>query len=382
MESYEIYDDLAPFNGDLFKLDAPVEFEPFGFEPNFDGQNSLLKPSQAVASKLDDCGSPCASDIGAVIGGPYDQPWLETQVDIQQILQGQQVVDSDSNFNQGFQILSSPEQHAAQSDNFTITDGGLETDMKILHIPEESNIIELQNNPEDSFNLSGTESGTYSCVDSKSSSVDIDFADFVPLIDDTIDDLELAHYMSSESILSPVSPEDIESLLSVSPAPQETSSHESPITKKESPQIITIDLSQLHPSITSELQKCLLGSASLADEQGSDDIAMSSSSSSNSLRHAPYDPPKKRGGRVQKSPEKKTRKMKQNKEAALRYRQKKKSEQEILNDECEILEKRNKDLNDNVDSLTREIQYLKGLMSDVYKAKGHKLAVKGIKKSK
>ncbi|KAM3842125.1 cyclic AMP-dependent transcription factor ATF-4-like [Diretmus argenteus] len=67
--------------------------------------------------------------------------------------------------------------------------------------------------------------------------------------------------------------------------------------------------------------------------------------------------------------EKKLKKMEQNKTAATRYRQKKRVEQEILNDECTELEKRNHELAEKAESISREIQYLKDLMEEVRNAK-------------
>ncbi|XP_071360244.1 cyclic AMP-dependent transcription factor ATF-4 isoform X2 [Trachinotus anak] len=65
--------------------------------------------------------------------------------------------------------------------------------------------------------------------------------------------------------------------------------------------------------------------------------------------------------------EKKLKKMEQNKTAATRYRQKKRVEQELLNTECEELEKRNHELAEKAESISREIQYLKDLMEEVRK---------------
>lgn len=65
--------------------------------------------------------------------------------------------------------------------------------------------------------------------------------------------------------------------------------------------------------------------------------------------------------------EKKLKKMEQNKTAATRYRQKKRIEQEVLSTELEGLEKRNQELNEKAESITREIQYLKDLMEEVRK---------------
>lgn len=84
--------------------------------------------------------------------------------------------------------------------------------------------------------------------------------------------------------------------------------------------------------------------------------------------------PKLKGNCLEpKSMEKKLKKMEQNKSAATRYRQKKRAEQGAIAAECSLLEEKNKTLNETADSLTKEIQYLKGLIEDVRKAKNKKL---------
>lgn len=65
----------------------------------------------------------------------------------------------------------------------------------------------------------------------------------------------------------------------------------------------------------------------------------------------------------------KQRKRVQNKDAATRYRVKKRSEQDQLFDEVEKHEKVNKTLKDQVASISKEIEYLKNLMIEVYKTK-------------
>ena len=68
--------------------------------------------------------------------------------------------------------------------------------------------------------------------------------------------------------------------------------------------------------------------------------------------------------------DKKVRKKEQNKNAATRYRQKKKQEiKEILGEERELTE-HNEKLKNQVTDLQREIGYLKGLMRDLFRAKG------------
>lgn len=87
-------------------------------------------------------------------------------------------------------------------------------------------------------------------------------------------------------------------------------------------------------------------------------------------------------GRVKAGPgapkvvEKKLKKMEQNKTAATRYRQKKRAEQDTLNSECADLEKRNRELAEKADSLSREIKYLKDLMEEVRSAKNRRSKAK------
>lgn len=85
-----------------------------------------------------------------------------------------------------------------------------------------------------------------------------------------------------------------------------------------------------------------------------------------SVRSSPY--PKTKPAK-KKSPEQKERKRCQNRNAASKYRNKKKDELGELFEEAQKLEETNKNLSDKVTSLTAEIDYLKGLMLDVIKAK-------------
>ncbi|KAL1129200.1 hypothetical protein AAG570_013730 [Ranatra chinensis] len=68
--------------------------------------------------------------------------------------------------------------------------------------------------------------------------------------------------------------------------------------------------------------------------------------------------------------ERKQRKKEQNKNAATRYRQKKKAEVEGILDEEKGLKSKNEELKLKVTDLQREIKYLKSLMRDVFRAKG------------
>lgn len=80
---------------------------------------------------------------------------------------------------------------------------------------------------------------------------------------------------------------------------------------------------------------------------------------------------KKRSKPYTRNPEdKKSRKKEQNKNAATRYRMKKKAEIEIILEEERKLQKTNEDLENKIGDLQRELKCLKGLMRDVFKAKG------------
>lgn len=86
---------------------------------------------------------------------------------------------------------------------------------------------------------------------------------------------------------------------------------------------------------------------------------------------------KRRSGPYNTKPaDRKDRKRDQNKNAAIRYRNKKREEAEHRAEEEEKLSRKNKDLHDKVDQLNREIKYMKDLISEVCKAKGLKVTFK------
>ncbi|XP_046322210.1 cyclic AMP-dependent transcription factor ATF-5 [Marmota monax] len=86
-----------------------------------------------------------------------------------------------------------------------------------------------------------------------------------------------------------------------------------------------------------------------------------------SSRPTPYpNPATARGDRKQK-------KRDQNKSAALRYRQRKRAEGEALEGECQGLEARNRELRERAESVEREIQYVKDLLIEVYKARSQRI---------
>lgn len=81
---------------------------------------------------------------------------------------------------------------------------------------------------------------------------------------------------------------------------------------------------------------------------------------------------RKRSKPYSRSPpeDKKSRKKEQNKNAATRYRMKKKAEVEEVLEEERLLSQTNDGLDQQISDLQREIKYLKGLMRELFRAKG------------
>ncbi|KAF3705964.1 Cyclic AMP-dependent transcription factor ATF-5 [Channa argus] len=73
------------------------------------------------------------------------------------------------------------------------------------------------------------------------------------------------------------------------------------------------------------------------------------------------------------SGERKQKKRDQNKTAAHRYRQRKRQELDSLEEQLHCLEGRNRELRDKAESVEREIQYVKDLLIEVYKARSQRL---------
>lgn len=254
-------------------------------------------------------------------------------------------------------------------------------------------------------------------------------------MDDELAGLDLIPIDSSSPILSPVSPEDVETILSSGPASPVSCTTES----LQHPTILSLDdsLMDFTTMDASSITQDLWDLSRLVDQTAQEDDDKSSSSSldqdmsevqllqnlscmvkaekeddksSSSLLDQDMGEVhflqnvtlgeicqsivKKGGGRksrpkpyartsvtvveeliptfekpTSKTTDKKLRKKQQNKDAATRYRQKKKIEQDTVNVDLEQLEERNGHLKDKVDQMTKEIRYLKNLLVDVHKAK-------------
>jgi len=154
----------------------------------------------------------------------------------------------------------------------------------------------------------------------------VDVMDMLSELCDTIDGdmiIDQAEMATFDSFLLPMSPEDVDSLLSDSP----TCNTQSPVSDS-----LFSGFSSSPSSLMSE-----------SDSLSSSDLPS-----------------------VVPQVVKKQRKKDQNKTAALRYREKKRTEHGSVMTECEILESRNAELKTKVSDMTKEIDYLKGLIAEIW----------------
>ncbi|XP_066597089.1 activating transcription factor of chaperone isoform X2 [Prorops nasuta] len=122
------------------------------------------------------------------------------------------------------------------------------------------------------------------------------------------------------------------------------------------------DLSPSSPCTSTSAGSCASSEDSIDDPDWILENNKKSSYNTSKNRYKPYSRPSVE--------DKKVRKKEQNKNAATRYRQKKKQEiKEIIGEERELTD-HNEQLQNKVKDLQREIGYLKGLMRDLFKAKG------------
>ncbi|XP_050420380.1 activating transcription factor of chaperone [Adelges cooleyi] len=137
------------------------------------------------------------------------------------------------------------------------------------------------------------------------------------------------------------------------------------LTPPESPKDTDVLMSMLDDMQPEELTQLVVDDNSLSD-------FMSSDASSHTDSYSDVVPAKRAKPYSARTPteEKRLRKKEQNKNAATRYRMKKKAEiKETVMEEKELMQKNDK-LKDEAKELAREIKYLKSLLRDVYKAKG------------
>ena len=154
-----------------------------------------------------------------------------------------------------------------------------------------------------------------------------DVMDMLTQLCDTVDGdmiIDQAEITSFDSFLPPVSPEDVDSLLSIDSLSHDAVRFEVSNSPTVAANALTID----------------------SDEALSDG-GWSSMDSSAVVPQV-------------------VRKKEQNKTAALRYRQKKRNEHGSVLSVCDELESRNVELKTKVSEMEREINYLKGLIAEIY----------------
>jgi len=168
--------------------------------------------------------------------------------------------------------------------------------------------------------------------------------------------------LTSETLLSPVSPEEVDTILSFGGLQS---------SEEVSVDLLPATTVQFSTVSAEELQQCFSPSSSVSHSQSFDSstiseqyqqlphISKSESVSScwSSVVSKPY----------VVAPSRREKKKEQNKSAALRYRQKKRQEKGVVLTEVDQLELRNSELKARLDDLNREIGYLGSLLDEINK---------------
>ena len=156
--------------------------------------------------------------------------------------------------------------------------------------------------------------------------------------------------------LPPVSADDVESLLSSPPTASAAPPAVVPVSLETGPSPVAPSSVPVHDELISvaspsgsemELSPVTVTCLPIYEEQD----GVPSPASSQSSVSAP--------------PSKKLRKKEQNKTAAQKYRQKKRGERGLVMTEYEQLERKNIELRTRVEEMTREVDYLKGLIEEI-----------------
>lgn len=189
----------------------------------------------------------------------------------------------------------------------------------------------------------------------------------VPLDEPTVLIPEFEYVLNDETLTPPESPREAEMVLTML---QEMQPHELDELVRMRVESLVDSPDSFVDSSRSSLQEESDSASSRASDSGYDDpdpewtpepsLELKATKKRKSTKPYSRTPPE----------EKKQRKKEQNKNAATRYRMKKKAEiEEILGEEKTLIDK-NEQLKTDVNELAREIKYLKSLMRDVFKAKG------------
>jgi len=380
MEDFNLFEDLLPM-GSLTGLSGSVEeVDEFGYLGNvFPGDSQIAK----MAPKNTD---PCDNilDLLSIENAEdaFKDGWMENVdlshfldgVDTSEVLSHDQIVSStpanvitmeDSNKPNGaMNILhglltqpmeqitppTSPEAQVApelsqidlleamtEESSINLSEDIVEVESSLIHISDSDHLDTSFLNSAIVYNTSDTSSVQNVEFDT-SSSVELDMSSSVDLDMSSSVDLDMSG--SSYLINSPLSADEIDSILSGSEPPSPSSN--------EDPDYIPDDI--LETSSKSLKLKA----------------PKTSKSKSKRSQIEPYEIPTE-------GLSKKEKKRIQNKNAAIRYRMKKKMESTQVQSEEDLLLEKNTKLKEQVEQIQREIEYMKNLMSDVCKAKGLKL---------
>lgn len=303
MENISLYEDGSLFGGDWLVGLIPTHGEP---GPDQDGlkpvkSNTGGQPEDDLVKSLF---TSMENAMDQDLSDPFGASWMDTKVDLMDLIMG---ADDDQEVKN---VIDIQLPLFGQDNLLPVAEAEEPSGLSALKDMAEKTVAELE--------VVSDPSTTIMDLDGlgENLSVDVDSPEWI------------------SPVLSPVSPDDIDSVLSSGPSSPALSQQDS-----------TIDLVQMLDSYIES-----------NSEQEKEPVKKS--------RSSPYEKP------ARSVSERKSRKKQQNKDAATRYRQKKKAEASGIHGECETLEARNKELKEKVDQMTREIKYLKDLMADVYKRKG------------
>jgi len=340
----ELHENFSLFNGELLN-----GFLPLGESSLLEGLDHGLKSVVGVPSSDNHEGLVSDGRVGDQVLD-MNVSWMDTRIDLVDFLMNGDILANE--YNGSFVTdpkeispqdllsnLQSPAENVQEksvtNESFASDDSGVELSLN----ESTSSLLELLP-PQLIQNIEETSALSLLMDDIES-----------PLVDCNVIENITTDLMS-------MSPDDVEKVLSTPSSPATPVSETTPTT--DTSLSSTVDLADLFLNVPSPAP------------------SINSVSSGYSDRSSPYArveedfkilPPVVKSSSGRSPAEKKRRKMQQNKDAAIRYRQKKKSETKLVDDECSVLEERNRHLQEQVDSMTREIAYLKELMADVTVAK-------------
>lgn len=379
------YEDLSLFNGDLLLEDAsfPV-VEQQGPKDGPSIYEAVLTPTPVKASVQVTLAHPQngSQDLGLqdlLVASPtQDLPdpftansaWFDTKTDLLDLLTGvenqqpedvqQVIVDSP---------LVAPAAVLPQQETSIESLEAIQA-MLLADLPVASTYAPV----ESEMDTSGSSFVVYDATSpSVASNADIDIleelnqAGLEQLLDDAPDPNTASLF--DGPILSPVSANDIESVLSSSPPSPSEEVMLADLFKGFTNNSITID----SEPIVIDSEPITLDSEQVGEilhigpQRPVREKARTTPYTVRSATHSPSAP----AATSSRKPkvDRRERKKEQNRTAALRYRDKKRSEQDILQQEADELMDANNALREEKDSIAREIKYLKNLMAEVQKAR-------------